>query len=173
MSNRFIALPLQRKLLMFFVALLTLAAATPTAQAKRSIMELPPFERAVLIIKQFETMHHPKDWPYVGYGHQVQPGEPYHRGVQLTEAQADALLRKDLRKFCNLYSKYGKDSILLGCLAYNCGPGVVNKSSILKKLKAGDRNIFKAYTSHCRYKGKWHKGIYTRRLTEFAALFIQ
>ena len=50
------------------MALLTLAAATPTAQAKRSIMELPPFERAVLIIMKFETMHHPKDWPYVGYG---------------------------------------------------------------------------------------------------------
>ena len=134
-------------------------------------MELPPFERAVLIIKKFETMHHPKDWPYVGYGHQVQPGEPYRRGVQLTEAQADALLRKDLRKFCALYSKYGKDSILLGCLAYNCGPGVVNKSSILKKLKAGDRNIFKAYTSHCRYKGKFRKQLHQRRLTEFVALF--
>ena len=172
MSNRFIALPLQRKLLMFFVALLTLVAATPTAQAKRSIMELPPFERAVLIIKKFETMHHQKDWPYVGYGHQVQPGEPYRRGLQLTEAQADALLRKDLRKFCSLYSKYGKDSILLGCLAYNCGPGVVNKSSILKKLKAGDRNIFKTYTSHCRYKGKFHKQLQQRRLTEFIFLFI-
>ena len=98
-------------------------------------------------------------------------GRAYHRGVQLTKAQADVLLCKDLRKFCALYSKYGKYSILLDCLVYNYKPGVVNKSSILKKLKAGDRNIFKAYTSHCRYKGKWHKGIYTRRLTEFTALF--
>ena len=112
------------------------------------------------------------DKPYVGYGHQVQPGEPYRRGCQLTEAQADALLRKDLAKFCALYSQYGKDSVLLGALAYNCGPGVVNKSSILKKLKSGDRNIFKAYTSHCRYKGKFHNGLYTRRLTEIAALFF-
>jgi GH24 family phage-related lysozyme (muramidase) len=102
-----------RKLLIFFVALLTLAAATPAHAAKRNIMELPLFERAVLIIKKFETMHNPKHWPYVGYGHCVQPGEPYRRGVQLTEAQADALLRKDLRKFCALYSQYGKDSLLL------------------------------------------------------------
>lgn len=102
-----------RKLLFFFVALLSLVAATPAANAKRSIMELPPFERAVLIIKKFETLHKPKHWPYVGYGHQVQPGEPYRRGVQLTERQADALLRKDLRKFCALYSQYGKDSLLL------------------------------------------------------------
>ena len=71
-----------------------------------------------------------------------------------------------------MYSKYGKDSVLLGALAYNCGPGVVNKSSVLKKLKAGDRNIFKAYTSHCHYKGKWHKGLYSRRLTELAALYV-
>ncbi len=69
-----------RKLLMFFMALLTLAAATPTS-AKRSIMELPPFERAVLIIKKFETLHKPKHWPYVGYGHQVQPANPTAEAV--------------------------------------------------------------------------------------------
>lgn len=107
----------------------------------------------------------------MGYGHQVQPGEPYRRGCQLTEAQADALLRKDLRKFCALYAQYGKDSVLLGALAYNCGPGVVNKSTVLKKLKRGDRDIFKSYTSHCRYKGKWHKGLYNRRLTELLCLY--
>lgn len=161
-----------KKLLIFLMALVTLVVTTPAFAAKRSIMELPLFERAVLIIKHFETLHKPRHWPYVGYGHQVQPGEPYRRGCQFTEAQADALLRKDLRKFCALYSQYGKDSVLLGALAYNCGPGVVNKSTVLKKLKRGDRNILKSYTSHCRYKGKWHKGLYTRRLTEIAALFI-
>lgn len=161
-----------KKLLIFLMALVTLAVTTPAFAAKRSIMELPLFERAVLIIKRFETLHKPRHWPYVGYGHQVQPGEPYRRGCQLAEAQADALLRKDLRKICALYSEYGKDSVLLGALAYNCGPGVVNKSTVLKKLKRGDRNIFKSYTSHCRYKGKWHKGLYNRRLTELAALFV-
>ena len=172
-----------KKLLLIFFALLTLVAATPAANASsprafgaeqrknRSIMELPPFERAILIIKKFETLHKPKHWPYVGYGHQVQPGEPYRRGVQLTERQADILLRKDLRKFCALYSQYGKDSILLACLAYNCGPGVVNKSSVLKKLKSGNRDIFKSYTSHCRYKGKFHKQLHQRRIMEIMILF--
>lgn len=45
-----------KKLLFFFVALLTLVVATPEAGAqtkKRSIMELPPFERAVLIMVRF------------------------------------------------------------------------------------------------------------------------
>lgn len=162
-----------RKIMMLFVALLTLAAATPAAHAKRSIMELPLFERAVLIIKKFETLHKPKHWPYVGYGHCVQPGDPYRRGCQLTERQADALLRKDLLKFVSLYKHMGeRNAILLGTLAYNIGPGAVNKSSVYRKLKRGDTNIYKEYTSHCRYKGKFHRQLHQRRMTEYAALFF-
>lgn len=159
-----------KKILLMFLALLTVMVGN-AAGRKINIMDLPPFERAVIIIKKFETLHRPKDYPYVGYGHRVLPGEPYRRGVQLTEKQADALLRKDLRKFISLYKAYGKDALLLGVLAYNCGPGVVNKSTILKKLKSGNRDIFKSYTAHCRYKGKFHKQLHHRRLTEFAALY--
>ena len=159
-----------KKLLLMFLTLLTVMVGN-AAGRRINIMDLPPFERAVIIIKKFETLHKPKHWPYVGYGHQVQPGEPYRRGVQLTEKQADALLRNDLRKFVSLYKEYGKDALLLGVLAYNCGPGTVNKSTVLKKLKAGNRDIFKSYTAHCRYKGKFHKQLHQRRLTEFAALF--
>ena len=159
-----------KKILMMFLALLTVMVGN-AAGRKINIMDLPPFERAVIIIKKFETLHRPKDYPYVGYGHRVLPGEPYRRGVQLTEKQADALLRKDLRKFVSLYKAYGKDALLLGVLAYNCGPGVVNKSTVLKKLKSGNRDIFKSYIAHCRYKGKFHAQLHQRRLTEFAALF--
>lgn len=161
-----------RRLLLMFLALLTVMVGN-AAGRRINIMDLPPFERAVIIIKKFETLHKPKHWPYVGYGHQVQPGEPYRRGVQLTEKQADALLRKDLRKFVSLYKAYGKDALLLGVLAYNCGPGVVNKSTVLKKLKSGNRDIFKSYTAHCRYKGKFHAQLHQRRLTEFVALFVK
>ena len=161
-----------KKILLMFLALLTVMVGN-AAGRKINIMDLPPFERAVIIIKKYETLHRPKDYPYVGYGHRVLPGEPYRRGVQLTEKQADALLRKDLRKFVSLYKAYGKDALLLGVLAYNCGPGIVNKSTILKKLKSGNRDIFKSYTAHCRYKGKFHKQLHQRRLTEFAALFIK
>ena len=159
-----------KKILLMFLALLTVMVGN-AAGRKINIMDLPPFERAVIIIKKFETLHRPKDYPYVGYGHRVLPGEPYRRGVQLTEKQADALLRKDLRKFVSLYKAYGKDALLLGVLAYNCGPGVVNKSTVLKKLKSGNRDIFKSYTAHCRYKGKWHKGLYKRRIAEISLLF--
>lgn len=162
-----------KKLMMLFVALLTLTAATPAAQAKRSIMELPLIERAVLIIKKYETLHRPCHWPAIGYGHMVQPGEPYRRGIQLTERQADALLRKDLRKFVSLYKHMGeRNSILLGTLAYNIGPGAVNRSTVYKKLKRGDTNIYKEYTSHCHYKGRFHRQLHERRQVEYFALFL-
>lgn len=161
-----------RRLAMFLVALLTLAAATPAAHARKSIMDLPPFERAVLIIKKFETLHRPCHWPAVGYGHMVQPGEPFRRGVQLTERQADALLRRDFRRFIALYDDFSPDdALLLGVLAYNCGPGVVNKSGVYRRLKSGNRDIYKSYTSHCRYKGKFHKQLHQRRITEYLILF--
>lgn len=161
-----------KRIMLFFVALLSLvAAATPAANAKRNIMELPLFERAVIIIKKFETLHKPRHWPTICYGHVVQRGERFVRR-QYSEREADALLRKDYARFCELYKEYGKDKYILAALAYNIGPGAVNKSSVLKKLKAGDRNIFRAYASHCRYKGKWHPGLHKRRLTELAVLYV-
>ena len=159
-----------KKILLMLLALLTVMVGN-AAGRKINIMDLPPFERAVIIIKKYETLHRPKDYPYVGYGHRVLPGEPYRRGMQLTEKQADALLRKDLRKFVSLYKAYGKDALLLGVLAYNCGPGVVNKSTVLKKLKSGNRDIFKSYTAHCRYKGKFHAQLHQRRIIEVTVLF--
>ena len=155
------------------MALVTLAVTTPAFAAKRSIMDLPPYERAVLIIKHHETLHDSrKHWPYLGYGHRKLPGEKYFRGYKMSEREADALLRKDLNKFIALFSDFKKsDALLLGVLSYNIGPGAVKKSSVYHKLKAGDRNIFKSYTSHCKYKGKFHQGLYKRRCQEFVALF--
>ena len=60
-----------KRILIFLMAIVTIAVTSPAFASKRSIMELPLFERAVLIIKKFETLHKPKHWPYVGYGHQV------------------------------------------------------------------------------------------------------
>ena len=68
-----------KKLLYFLMAIVAVTVSSPAFAAKRSIMELPLFERAVLIIKHFETLHKPRHWPYGGYGLQVQPGDPYRR----------------------------------------------------------------------------------------------
>ena len=77
-----------------------------------AIYRLPPFERAVRCTKYFEGWHSEKHHPYVGYGHRLQPGERYSART-MTKRQADALLRKDLRKFCAMFRQFGKDSLLL------------------------------------------------------------
>ncbi|MCF0254720.1 MAG: hypothetical protein HUK10_00310 [Bacteroides heparinolyticus] len=98
------------------------------------------------------------------------------KGVQLTGSQADALLRKDLKKFCSLYQSYGADSLLLACLSYNCGPAKIlggkgyTKSRLLQRLESGDRNILTDYLSFCHYKGKHHSGIRRRRWIEYQFL---
>ncbi len=163
-----------RKILILLMAIVALAATSPAFAAKKSIMELPPYERAVLIIKHHETLHDSRrHWPYLGYGHRKLPGEKYFRGYKMSEREADMLLRKDLNKFIGIFNDLKPmDALLMGVLSYNIGPGAVKKSSVYRKLKAGDRNIFKAYTAHCKYKGRFHKGLYTRRCQELAALFI-
>lgn len=163
-----------RKILILLMAIVALAATSPAFAAKKSIMELPLYERAVLIIKHHETLHDSRrHWPYLGYGHRKLPGEKYFRGYKMSEREADMLLRKDLNKFIGIFNDLKPmDALLMGVLSYNIGPGAVKKSSVYRKLKAGDRNIFKAYTAHCKYKGRFHKGLYTRRCQELAALFI-
>lgn len=165
-----------KKILVFLMAIVALTAASPASASakKRNIMELPPYERAVLIIKYHETLHDSRvHWPYLGYGHRKLPGEKYFRGYKMGEQEADALLRKDLDKFIGIFNDLKPmDALLLGVLSYNIDPGAVKKSLVYRKLRAGDRNIVKAYTAHCKYKGKFHKGLYKCRCQEIAALFI-
>ncbi|MCM1140188.1 MAG: lysozyme [Muribaculum sp.] len=174
-----------KKLLLILVALFSIVGTMPTTAAprrtapareqhtKRNIMELPIVVRAILIIRKFETLHSLRHLPYCGYGHRIWPGENLPRHRALTEREADALLRKDFAKLCAMYSHLGKDSVLAAALAYNIGPGAVNKSTFYKKLKHGDRNIYKEYISYCNYRGKFHSQLYLRRMTEYASLFIQ
>lgn len=95
-----------------------------------------------------------------------------------TDGQADALLRKDLRKFCAMFRQFGKDSLLLATLAYNVGPyrllgsGKIPKSTLIRKLEAGDRNIYREYIAFCNYKGKRHAMLLKRRKAEFALLYV-
>lgn len=131
------------------------------------------FEKAVEIIKKYEGLHQPKHWPLIGYGHLVKPGEKYSRSKALNEKEADALLRKDLLKNCSVFRSFGPDSLILGVLAYNIGSGATMRSSVVKKLKAGDRDIYDNYVAHSRYKGKVHPKIKERRIEEFETLFLK
>lgn len=65
----------------------------------------------------------------------------------MTEAEAEALLRRDLMKRYALFRSYGKDALLLTVLSYNVGTSALlgygkrPKSRLLRKLEAGDRDI--------------------------------
>lgn len=141
-----------------------------------TIFDLPPFERAVCCIRFYEGLHRKKDYPYVGYGHRLRPGERY--SSEMTASEAEALLRKDLKELCSLFRPYGKDSLLLAALAYNIGVfkllglyGKYPKSIILKKLDSGDRNIKNDYVQYCHWRGKKIASIERRRYAEFLLLF--
>ncbi len=148
-------------------------AATKQEKIEKQVENVSSFEQAVQIIKKYEGLHSPKHWPLIGYGHLVMPGEKYSRSRTLSEKEAEALLRKDLLKNCAVFREYGKDSLLLGVLAYNIGSGATLKSSVAKKLKSGNRDIKENYLAHCRYKGKTLSGLKKRRTEEFEALYIK
>lgn len=145
------------------------------AQRRVRLADLPPFERAVAVVKYFEGLHGWKHYPYVGYGHQLQPGE--HFSSNMTERQADSLLRADLWKCFEHFKGYGKDALLLTLLAYNVGVGRLlgygkhPKSKLLRKIEAGERNFYREYVSFCRYKDKGLKGLVKRRQVEFSLFF--
>lgn len=94
--------------------------------ASNNIFNQPPFERAVCCIKFYEGMHREKDYPYVGYGHRLNPGENYKPNMSF--AEAELLLRKDLKEFCKMFRKYGKDSLLLAtiqpCICHYAKKGI-------------------------------------------------
>lgn len=143
-----------------------------TSSSTTAVQTISEFDKAVEIIKKYEGLHKKKG-NLVGYGHKILPGDPYKYNQTLTEQQADELLRKDLAKLCERYRSFGKDSLLLSALAYNCGIGVVAKSSVYKKLQAGDRNIKESYISHSKYRGKTLSQLKKRRIEEFETLFIE
>ena len=155
------------------IILFTLTIAVASAQG-HGIYRLAPFERSVAPIKYFEGLHQVSDAPYVGYGHRLLPGEHYR--LPLSRKQADALLRRDLRKLCKMFEGYGEHSLLLATLAYNVGYGTLMgnahrpKSQLVQKIERGDKDIYQDYISFCRYNGKEVPSIKRRRKVEFHLL---
>lgn len=159
--------------LLIILLIVGLSIGFAVTQSESASNKVPTFEDALAIIKKYEGLHSSKHWPLIGYGHLVLPGEKYSRSKVLSESEADALARKDLAKLCAIYRSYGPDSLLLAALAYNCGIGVVAKSSVLAKLKAGNRDIEASYLAHSKYRGKTLAQLKRRRQEEFDALFVK
>ena len=134
------------------------------------------FDKAVELIKEFEGWHSAKHYPYIGYGHKLLPHE--NLTADITEAQADSLLRADLLERYKYFRLYGKDALLLTVLAYNVGHsrllgyGKRPKSNLIKKIESGDRDFYEEYISYRCYKGKPIPSIERRRKREFQLLYI-
>lgn len=156
---------------LFFVSL----PAQNTNETAASFHDEPKAELAVELIKKYEGLHDRSDYPYYGYGHCRLEGEEL--SYDMTEVEAEELLRKDLEERYRLFRKYKKDALLLTVLSYNVGHGTLlgygkrPKSRLLKKLEAGDRNIYGEYISYCHYKGRKIRSIERRRKMEFLLLY--
>ena len=111
-----------------------------------AIYRLPLMERAFLCTRYFEGWHSEKHHPYVGWGHRVQSGESYSART-MTKRQADALLRKDLRKFCAIFRKFGRDSYLLSEISDNKSESFPNCWNIAQNF----RKSLRRSASACRF----------------------
>lgn len=157
-------------------SLIVLLSGCPSFLAAQTPIDKRLFERAVACIKHFEGWHTTRNHPYIGYGHKLLPGEKLT--AHITKAQADSLLRADLRKRYVTFRRFGKDALLLTVLSYNVGEyrllgsGKIPKSNLIRKLEKGDRDIYKEYISYRRYKGKVIRSIEKRRKCEFELLYI-
>ena len=105
---------------LFAVAVLAVAfsasslPAQGTDETAASFHDEPKAELAVELIKKYEGLHDRSDYPYYGYGHCKLPGEEL--SYDMTEAEAEELLRKDLAERYKLFRKYKKDALLLTVL---------------------------------------------------------
>ena len=110
-----------------------------------------------------------------GYGHRRLPNEKL--SYDMTEEEAETLLRKDLAVRYKLFRRFGKDALLLTVLSFNVGQGVLlghgghPKSRLVRKLEAGNRDIYKEYISFRCWKGKPVRSIERRRKMEFLLLY--
>lgn len=170
-------MPLEK--ILFLCVLYLWAAVLPLTAQKKSVRlaELPPFERAVVVIKYFEGWHTSRHHPYIGYGHRLLPGE--RLTARLTRRQADSLLRADLAGRYRYFERYGKDALLLTVLSYNVGVGALlgyggrPKSRLVRKIEAGERDFYKEYVAYCHYKGRRLRGLAVRRRVEWALFYLR
>ena len=111
---------------------------------------------------------------YIGYSHQMKPGEP----SEITEEEAERLLRQDVRSseeaVRSRLSQPATDNQFsaMVSLAYNLGAGDFARSSVLAKFNTGDvQGAADAFLSHNKGGGKVSKHLIERREAE-RALFL-
>lgn len=116
----------------------------------------------------------------IGVGHTSAAGAPkVTKGMTITAAQCDEILSRDLATFEDAV----EDSVAvplnqnqfdaLVSLAFNIGAGAFGRSTLVKKLNAGDyQGAADQFTVWNKAAGKVMKGLVTRRAAE-RALFLK
>ena len=118
-------------LLLLAAALCGSLTARNTEETARLLAQFnshPKADIAVELIKKYEGMHDRSDYPYYGYGHRRLPNE--NLSYDMTEEEAEALLRKDLAVRYKLFRRFGKDALILSEISDN--NNYPNPSIILK-----------------------------------------
>lgn len=94
-------------------------------------------------------------------------------GMCITESQAIEFLERDLAKFEKAINEAVKVQIsqpmfdALACFTYNVGPGAMAKSTLIKKLNAGDfKGAADAFMSWDKAGGRQLAGLTRRRAAE-------
>lgn len=118
----------------------------------------------------------------IGYGHTDAAGTPKHaasEGLNLSEAAATALLADDLGQYEAAVEKSVRVPLndnqfaALVSFTYNLGSGALAKSTLVKRLNAGDYAAVPSELAKWdKAKGKTLKGLTRRRAAE-AALFVK
>ena len=129
-------------------------------------------DKGISLIKSFEGLRlkaykalPSEKYFTIGYGHY---GADVKEGQTITEAEAEALLRADLKKYeakVNKYSNYKwneNEFSALVSFAYNIG----NIDGLTKKGERSREEIKKVWTSYCKAGGKELPGLLQRREAE-------
>lgn len=117
----------------------------------------------------------PGDVPTVGHGTTVYPdGQPVRIGDVTTPARAMDYLRHDADKFsravkrCAPVPMHQHEFDAFVSLTYNIGEGAFCKSTLARKLKAGDyAGACQAILAWDKFKGRPLRGLTTRRQAEY------
>ena len=97
----------------------------------------------------------------MGWGHKILPGERYFGTNHDKTAGGRAPCGKTCGSFARCSGNSGRTAFAWhACLQRGTGEllgsKTIPKSTLIKKLEAGDRNIYREYIAFCNYKGKRH-----------------
>ncbi len=112
-------------------------------------MDLSAVGRAVLIAREGRRLEAYRDsvgvWT-IGVGHTAAAGPPIPRtGLRLTAEEADALFARDVARYVRTVAEAVPEPLpqhafdALVSLCFNIGPAAFLRSTVLRRLQAGDR----------------------------------